>query len=121
MRYDARSSIINGRAQIPKAVTEDDEIITMLEGMKRVFFFSYLGTVVQLSLVSNSVFCFVCLFFAAAERRETRRQEEKLLEAAREGDISTLSNLVGGLLCHNMYTVSNIVQGTGLILYLSIF
>uniref|UniRef100_A0A3Q3XFH8 Oxysterol-binding protein n=1 Tax=Mola mola TaxID=94237 RepID=A0A3Q3XFH8_MOLML len=61
LRYDARSSIINGRAQIPKAVTEDDEIITMLE---------------------------------AAERRETRRQEEKLLEAAREGDISTLSNLL---------------------------
>ncbi len=32
LRYDARSSIINGTAQIPKDVTEDDEIITMLEG-----------------------------------------------------------------------------------------
>uniref|UniRef100_A0A669DL79 Oxysterol-binding protein n=1 Tax=Oreochromis niloticus TaxID=8128 RepID=A0A669DL79_ORENI len=44
-------------------VTEDDEIITMLE---------------------------------AAERREARRHEEKLLEAAREGDISTLSKLLNG-------------------------
>ncbi|XP_010783627.1 oxysterol-binding protein-related protein 1-like [Notothenia coriiceps] len=61
LRYDACSNIINGTAQIPKDVTEDDEIITMLE---------------------------------AAERRETRRWEEKLLEAAREGDISTLSKLV---------------------------
>lgn len=44
-------------------------------------------TVDQLPLFSSSV----C---AAAERRETRRREEKLLEAAREGDISTLSKLV---------------------------
>lgn len=34
LRYDACASIINGTAQIPKDVTEDDEIITMLEGMK---------------------------------------------------------------------------------------
>lgn len=34
LRYDASSSIINGAAQVPKDVTEDDEIITMLEGMK---------------------------------------------------------------------------------------
>uniref|UniRef100_A0A8C9ZKS1 Oxysterol-binding protein n=1 Tax=Sander lucioperca TaxID=283035 RepID=A0A8C9ZKS1_SANLU len=63
LRYDACSNIINGTAQIPKDVTEDDEIITMLE---------------------------------AAERRATRRWEEKLLEAAREGDISTLSKLLSG-------------------------
>lgn len=31
---------------------------------------------------------------AAAERRETRRREERLLEAAREGDVSSLSKLV---------------------------
>ncbi|XP_063741965.1 oxysterol-binding protein-related protein 1-like isoform X2 [Eleginops maclovinus] len=61
LRYDACSNIINGTAQIPKDVTEDDEIITMLE---------------------------------AAERREKRRWEEKLLEAAREGDISTLSKML---------------------------
>lgn len=36
----------------------------------------------------------VRLVCAAAERRETRRQEDKLLEAAREGDISTLSKMV---------------------------
>lgn len=33
LRYDACANIINGTAQIPKDVTEDDEIITMLEGM----------------------------------------------------------------------------------------
>ncbi|XP_029308589.1 oxysterol-binding protein-related protein 1-like isoform X2 [Cottoperca gobio] len=63
LRYDACSNIINGTAQIPKDVTEDDEIITMLE---------------------------------AAERRERRQREKKLLEAAREGDISTLSKLLSG-------------------------
>uniref|UniRef100_A0A671YRI7 Oxysterol-binding protein n=1 Tax=Sparus aurata TaxID=8175 RepID=A0A671YRI7_SPAAU len=56
LRYDACSSIINGTAQIPKDVTEDDEIITMLEAI--------------------------------------RRREEKLLEAAREGDISALSKML---------------------------
>uniref|UniRef100_A0A3Q2EJJ1 Oxysterol-binding protein n=1 Tax=Cyprinodon variegatus TaxID=28743 RepID=A0A3Q2EJJ1_CYPVA len=61
LRYDACSSIINGTAKIPKEVTEDDEIITMLE---------------------------------AAERREMRRREERLLEAAREGDLATLSKLL---------------------------
>uniref|UniRef100_H3DCN8 Oxysterol-binding protein n=1 Tax=Tetraodon nigroviridis TaxID=99883 RepID=H3DCN8_TETNG len=61
LRYDALSSIINGTAQIPKDMTEDDEITTMLE---------------------------------AAERREMRKKEGKLLEAAREGDISTLSNML---------------------------
>ncbi|XP_076000601.1 oxysterol-binding protein-related protein 1-like isoform X2 [Genypterus blacodes] len=61
LRYDACANIINGTAQIPKDVTEDDEIITMLE---------------------------------AADRREARRREEKLLEAAREGDVSTLSKLL---------------------------
>ncbi|XP_041847233.1 oxysterol-binding protein-related protein 1-like [Melanotaenia boesemani] len=61
LRYDACANIINGTAQIPKDVTEDDEIITMLE---------------------------------AAERREMRRREEKLLGAAREGDLSSLSKLL---------------------------
>ncbi|XP_043990248.1 oxysterol-binding protein-related protein 1 isoform X2 [Gambusia affinis] len=61
LRYNACANIINGTARIPKDVTDDDEIITMLE---------------------------------AAERREMRRQEERLLEAAREGDLSTLSKLL---------------------------
>ncbi|KAJ3594788.1 hypothetical protein NHX12_004094, partial [Muraenolepis orangiensis] len=61
LRYDACAQIINGTAQIPKDVTEDDEIITMLE---------------------------------AAERRAVRRKEENLLQAAREGDVSTLSKLL---------------------------
>ncbi|KAF7222495.1 oxysterol-binding protein-related protein 1 [Nothobranchius furzeri] len=63
LRYNACANIINGTAQIPKDVTEDDEIITMLE---------------------------------AAERREARRREQKLLDAAREGDLSTLSKLLSG-------------------------
>ncbi|XP_038159723.1 oxysterol-binding protein-related protein 1 isoform X1 [Cyprinodon tularosa] len=61
LRYDACSSIINATAKIPKEVTEDDEIITMLE---------------------------------AAERREMRQREERLLESAREGDLATLSKLL---------------------------
>ncbi|CAL8279905.1 unnamed protein product [Lota lota] len=61
LRYDACTSIINGTAQIPRNVTEDDEIITMLE---------------------------------AAERRAVRRKEEHLLQAAREGDVITLSKLL---------------------------
>uniref|UniRef100_A0AAQ4R8E0 Oxysterol-binding protein n=1 Tax=Gasterosteus aculeatus aculeatus TaxID=481459 RepID=A0AAQ4R8E0_GASAC len=63
LRYDACCSIINGVAQIPKDVTMDDEVITMLE---------------------------------AAETRETRRREKKLLEAAREGEIAALSKLLSG-------------------------
>ncbi|XP_028282760.1 oxysterol-binding protein-related protein 2-like isoform X2 [Parambassis ranga] len=35
LRYDACASIINGTAQIPKDVTEDDEIITMLEAAEQ--------------------------------------------------------------------------------------
>ncbi|XP_071773109.1 oxysterol-binding protein-related protein 1-like isoform X1 [Centroberyx gerrardi] len=35
LRYDACANIINGTAQIPKDVTEDDEIITMLEAAER--------------------------------------------------------------------------------------
>ncbi|XP_035025880.1 oxysterol-binding protein-related protein 1 isoform X1 [Hippoglossus stenolepis] len=70
LRFDAGANIINGTAQIPQDVTEDDEIITMLE---------------------------------AAERRETRRREERLLEAAREGDISTLSKLLSGQEAPNIH------------------
>lgn len=60
LRYDACSNIINGTAQIPKDVTEDDEIITMLEGMKLweyffVFVFIGDGFSDQLALFSSSV------------------------------------------------------------------
>ncbi|RVE61923.1 hypothetical protein OJAV_G00175370 [Oryzias javanicus] len=61
LRYDACANIINGTGQIPKDVTDDDEIHTMLE---------------------------------AAERREMKRREQKLLEAAREGDLHTLAKLL---------------------------
>ncbi|XP_041954659.1 oxysterol-binding protein-related protein 1-like isoform X2 [Alosa sapidissima] len=61
LRYDACATVINGSAQTPKDVTEDDEIITMLE---------------------------------AAQRREERKLEDRLLEAAREGDSATLTQLL---------------------------
>ena len=35
-----------------------------------------------------------CVICSAAERREERRLEERLLEAAREGDVATVSQLV---------------------------
>uniref|UniRef100_A0A3Q3JQ66 Oxysterol-binding protein n=1 Tax=Monopterus albus TaxID=43700 RepID=A0A3Q3JQ66_MONAL len=65
LHYDACATVINGTAQIPKDVTQNAEIRSMLE---------------------------------AAERTEERKLEEKLLEAAREGDLSTLTQLVSDLL-----------------------
>lgn len=97
LRYAACANIINGTAQIPKDVTEDDEIITMLEGIKSQGFFCFvfpsliLTSHYRSSAVLGLKYCLVC---AAAERREMRRREEKLLQAAREGDLSTLSKLV---------------------------
>ncbi|XP_024921315.1 oxysterol-binding protein-related protein 1 [Cynoglossus semilaevis] len=61
LHYDACATVINGTAQIPKDVTQNAEIRSMLE---------------------------------AAERTEERKLEEKLLEAAREGDLLTLTELV---------------------------
>lgn len=92
LRYAACANIINGTAQIPKDVTQDDEIITMLEGTKSCFL--CFSRVFASHYRSSAVFGLKYCFCAAAERREMRRQEEKLLEAAREGDLSTLSKLV---------------------------
>ncbi|KAF3691175.1 Oxysterol-binding protein-related protein 1 [Channa argus] len=61
LHYDACPMVINGTAQIPKDVTQNAEIRSMLE---------------------------------AAERTEERKLEEKLLEAAREGDLPTLTQLL---------------------------
>uniref|UniRef100_A0A3Q1AJS5 Oxysterol-binding protein n=1 Tax=Amphiprion ocellaris TaxID=80972 RepID=A0A3Q1AJS5_AMPOC len=61
LHYDACATVINGTAQIPKDVTQNAEIRSMLE---------------------------------AAERTEERKLEEKLLETAREGDLSTLTQLL---------------------------
>lgn len=60
LRYDALSSIINGTAQIPKDMTEDDEIITMLEGMKLWDFFLSLRRCQSVSLVLYFYFFFLC-------------------------------------------------------------
>lgn len=108
LRYNASSSIINGTAQIPKDVTEDDEIITMLEGMKGLDFIPSLS----LSPAALAVFPVLseCLLRTAAERRETRRLEEKLLGAAREGDLSALSNMVrkwSDLMCQLVLQLKN--------------
>lgn len=59
LRYDALSSIINGTAQIPKDMTEDDEITTMLEGMKRWDFFFPLRLCQSVALVLSQSF-FLC-------------------------------------------------------------
>lgn len=61
LHYDACATVINGTAQIPKDVTQNAEIRSMLE---------------------------------AAERTEERKLEDQLLEAAREGDLSTLTRLL---------------------------
>ncbi|KAJ8395020.1 hypothetical protein AAFF_G00039710 [Aldrovandia affinis] len=61
LRYEACATVINGTAQIPKDVTQVDEIKIMLQ---------------------------------AAERTEERKMEEQLLEAAREGDMSTMNQLL---------------------------
>ncbi|KAK7889578.1 hypothetical protein WMY93_025138 [Mugilogobius chulae] len=61
LHYDACATVINGNAQIPKDVTQNEEIRSMLE---------------------------------AAERTEERKLENSLLEAAREGDLSTLTRLL---------------------------
>ncbi|XP_066537359.1 LOW QUALITY PROTEIN: oxysterol-binding protein-related protein 2 [Hoplias malabaricus] len=72
LRYDACATVINGAAQTPRAVTEDDEIITMLE---------------------------------AAERRERRKIEEKLLEAARKGDSVTMAEMKSNFLAWTSHWV----------------
>ncbi|XP_034036345.1 oxysterol-binding protein-related protein 1 isoform X2 [Thalassophryne amazonica] len=61
LHYDACATVINGTAQIPKDVTKNAEIRSMLE---------------------------------AAERTEERKLEDQLLDAAREGDLSALTDLL---------------------------
>lgn len=67
LRYDALSSIINGTAQIPKDMTEDDEIITMLEGMKLWDFVFSLRRCQSVSLV---LYLFFFFFFVQLQRGE---------------------------------------------------
>ncbi|XP_053350562.1 oxysterol-binding protein-related protein 1-like [Clarias gariepinus] len=61
LRYGASATLLNGCAQTPRDITDDDEVITMLE---------------------------------AAERREARKMEGRLLDAAREGDRDALAQLL---------------------------
>uniref|UniRef100_A0A3B3TC93 Oxysterol-binding protein n=1 Tax=Paramormyrops kingsleyae TaxID=1676925 RepID=A0A3B3TC93_9TELE len=61
LQYNACATVLNGTAQIPKDVTNNEEIKIMLE---------------------------------AAERTEERKLEEQFLEAAREGDLATLVQLL---------------------------
>ncbi|XP_076134921.1 oxysterol-binding protein-related protein 1 isoform X2 [Alosa pseudoharengus] len=61
LKYNACPTTINGTAQIPKDVTQNEEIKSMLE---------------------------------AAERTEERKLEEQLLESAREGAVSKLTQLL---------------------------
>lgn len=69
LRYDACASIINGTAQIPKDVTEDDEIITMLEGMKSLGAFFLMSD--GFSLLKISCLCSqVLIWFVQLQRGE---------------------------------------------------
>ncbi|KAB5579056.1 hypothetical protein PHYPO_G00190340 [Pangasianodon hypophthalmus] len=61
LRYGACATLLNGCAQTPRDITDDDEVITMLE---------------------------------AAERREGRKLEERLLDAARDGDCGAVAQLL---------------------------
>ncbi|KAG7330507.1 hypothetical protein KOW79_006729 [Hemibagrus wyckioides] len=61
LRYGACATLLNGCAQTPRDITDDDEVITMLE---------------------------------AAERREGRKNEERLLDAARDGDCGVVAQLL---------------------------
>ncbi|KAF7706666.1 hypothetical protein HF521_019920 [Silurus meridionalis] len=60
LRYGACATLLNGCAQTPRDITDDDEVITMLE---------------------------------AAERRECRKVQERLLNAARDGDCGAVAQL----------------------------
>lgn len=109
LHYDACATVINGTAQVPKDVTQNAEIRGMLEGEIEVI--SYLKMFQTILVLAPSTFAdarsflsLTCLMSSpeislypgcsAAERTEERKLEEKLLEAAREGDLSTLSQLV---------------------------
>ncbi|XP_047668967.1 oxysterol-binding protein-related protein 2 [Tachysurus fulvidraco] len=61
LRHGACATLLNGCAQTPRDITDDDEVITMLE---------------------------------AAERREGRKMEERLLDAARDGDCGVVAQLL---------------------------
>ncbi|XP_053486123.1 oxysterol-binding protein-related protein 1 [Ictalurus furcatus] len=61
LRYAACSTLLNGCAQTPRDITDDDEVITMLE---------------------------------AAERREGKKMEERLLDAARDGDCGAVAQVL---------------------------
>lgn len=61
-----------------------------------------IATAVLLLNTLEFIWGFFMSFFlwVAAERRAVRRKEEKLLEAAREGDVSTLSKMVSPARVH---------------------
>ena len=110
LHYDACATVINGTAQIPKDVTQNPEIRSMLEGerdtssSKRIHGNNLLFNVlilVRTICLNNTKTPPACLLVtltllltSAAERTEERKLEEELLEAAREGNLSTLTQLV---------------------------
>lgn len=84
LRYDACATIINGTAQIPKDVTQNPEIRTMLEGERYMSRRSFIGLFGSLSHVCVSsltlAWCIdlkVCAFIVLLNTsgRENRRKE----------------------------------------------
>lgn len=95
LHYDACATVINGTAQTPKDVTQNPEIRSMLEGEIWCFVFHlFMQADYSVSNVYVSTLFSLLSGTPAAERTEERKLEEELLEAAREGDLSTLTRLV---------------------------
>ncbi|KAM9797453.1 oxysterol-binding protein-related protein 1 [Syngnathus typhle] len=83
LRHNASASVINGTAQIPKDVTRNAEIRRMLAGQN----------IAHRDIQSRANrFCRVV--FTAVEKTEEQKRECELLEAAGEGDMVTLSQLL---------------------------
>lgn len=106
LHYDACATVINGTAQTPKDVTQNPEIRSMLEGERDSLSTNFKPHIwcfvfhlfIQADYSASNIYVstlFSLLFGTpAAERTEERKLEEELLEAAREGDLSTLTRLV---------------------------
>lgn len=89
LRYNASSSIINGTGQIPKDVTEDDEIITMLEGEIEL---DFLFPLPFLSRADPAVWLIISLFalHSCREERDTAAGGETASSGQRRGRLRSV-------------------------------
>lgn len=127
LHYDACATVINGTAQTPKDVTQNPEIRSMLEGESdslstnfkphiwRFIFYLFIQADCSASNLYVSPLFSLLFGTPAAERTEERKLEEELLDAAREGDLSTLTRLVsaGGLVWSDSLKNVSAFDGSG--------